>query len=387
MSMQTMAKADQALKLFYLDGIRNQLNNANPILSVMDRDHKSVSGSDIAMALRYGRNGGVGNRTDDGNLPTPNSRKTKQAKWPTKNIFARIQLTDKTVKASRSNKGAFINLLEAELEDAKNDAQDSFARQMFGDGTGKLANLVTNATASNVLGVDSVQYLVEGQLIDVLDSNGNVKEANREVVLVDDIASEITVSGTNFTVAAGDFITVNESYGEELTGFESVFTPDNTIYGIDRSQNKWFNPQVHSNTGTLSEVAIQQAIDDADRKAGGKTNFLLSSYGVRRAYQELLLSTKRTTDVMELKGGWKTLAYNDMPFTVDKYAKDGTLLGLDLSTWKLYHIEDWNWLDDDGAVLSRVSDKAAWEAALVRYADMGCSKPRGNFKMSGITEA
>ena len=47
----------------------------------MDKDHKSVVGSEIRMALRYGRNDGIGNRADDGDLPTPSSRKTRQAKW------------------------------------------------------------------------------------------------------------------------------------------------------------------------------------------------------------------------------------------------------------------------------------------------------------------
>lgn len=60
----------------------------------------------------YGRHGGIGNRSDDGNLPTPRSRQTKQAKWETKNLFAQIQISDKTMRASRGD-GAFASLLEA----------------------------------------------------------------------------------------------------------------------------------------------------------------------------------------------------------------------------------------------------------------------------------
>lgn len=75
-----------------------------------------------------------------------------------------------------------------------------------------------------------------------------------------------------------------------------------------------------------------------------------------------------------------------MPFAVDKYAPAGTLYGLDLTTWALYHIEDWDWLSEDGGVLERVTDRPVWEATLVRYADLGCSKPKGNFMASGITE-
>lgn len=114
----TISSASEALKRFYLPGLIYQLNNANPVLAVMERDSTSVAGDKAYMALRYGRHGGIGNRADNGTLPTPNSRQTKQAVLDTKNLFARIQITDKTMRASRSSQGAFVDLLEADLADA-----------------------------------------------------------------------------------------------------------------------------------------------------------------------------------------------------------------------------------------------------------------------------
>jgi hypothetical protein len=384
MAWLNMTAASEALKINYLPALRYQLNTANPILSVMDRNSESVVGSEIRMALRYGRQGGVGNRAEDGTLPTPNSRKTKQATFGTKNLFARIQISDKTMKASRSRDGAFVSLLEAELEDAQTDAKDQMARQCFGDGTGKLCT-VSAVTSLTTVGVSNAQYLYEGMLIDVLSSGNVNKYTELEIIAVDDIANTITLSSAVTTVAT-DYLTASGNYAQELTGFGAVFTADNTLYGINRATNKWFNPTLKSSVGSISEVGIQQLIDDVDRRAGGKTNFLLSSYGVRRAYQDLLLATKRTTDVMKLKGGYETLTFNGMPFAVDKYSPSGTLYGLDLTTWNLYHIEDWDWLSEDGAVLHRVSNKPVWEASLVRYCDIGCSKPKGNFMATGITE-
>jgi hypothetical protein len=384
MAWLNMTAASEALKINYLPALRYQLNTANPILSVIERNSESVVGSEIRMALRYGRQGGVGNRAEDGTLPTPNSRKTKQASFGTKNLFARIQISDKTMKASRSRDGAFVSLLEAELEDAQTDAKDQMSRQCFGDGTGKLATL-TAVTAVTTVGVSNAQYLYEGMLVDVLSNTNVVKNSELEILTVDDINNTITLSAAVTTVAT-DYITPAGNYAQELTGFGAVFTADNTLYGINRATNKWFNPTLKGSMGSISEVGIQQLIDNVDQKAGGKTNFLLSSYGVRRAYQDLLLATKRTTDVMKLKGGYETLTFSGMPFAVDKYAPAGTLYGLDLTTWNLYHIEDWDWLSEDGAVLHRVSNKPVWEASLVRYCDLGCSKPKGNFMATGITE-
>ncbi|MEQ6049486.1 phage major capsid protein [Lysinibacillus capsici] len=384
--MTNMQQASQALKLYYLPGFQYQLNNATPVLAVMDRDQKSVVGSEIRMALRYGRHGGIGNRSDDGDLPTPRSRQTKQAKWETKNIFGHIQISDKTMRASRGD-GAFLSLLEADLEDALNDAKDDLERQLFGNGSGKMATCGTT-TASNIVVVDDTKFFAEGQMVDIVTAaTGIVLADNREILSVDDASSTISITGAPVTTTSTDIITRAGNFNLELTGLEAIFTPDNTLYGIDRTQNKWFNPTVKNNVGTISEVKIQEAIDEADRRAGGKVNLMATTYGVRRAYQELLLATKRTTDTMKLKGGYDVLLYNDKPMTVSKYAPEGVLYGLDMDTFKLYHIMDWNWLDEDGAILSRVPNKAVWSAILARYMDLGMNKPAGSFKMSGITEA
>lgn len=381
-----MKSATDALKLFYLPGIQYQLNNATPILAVMDRDQKSVVGDEIRMALRYGRHGGIGNRADDGDLPTPRSRQTKQAAWKTKNIFGHIQISDKTMRASRGD-GAFVSLLEAELEDAMNDAKDDIERQLFGDGTGKMATCGVT-TASNEVEVDDAKYFAEGQIIDIVTATtGLVLAANREILSVDHDSNTITIEGAPVTTASTDIVTRAGNFGLELTGLDAIFTPNNTLYNIDRTKNKWFNPTVIENVGTISEVRIQDAIDKAERRAAGKVDLMATSYGVRRAYQELLLATKRTTDVMKLKGGYSALLYNDIPMTVSKYAPEGVLYGLDMSTFKLYHLMDWTWFDEDGAILSRVSNKPVWSATLARYMDLGMSKPAGSFKMSGITEA
>lgn len=391
-SLQT---ASEALKRFYLPGLIYQLNNANPLLSVIERDSESVAGDKAYFALRYGRQGGIGARAENGYLPTPNSRKTKQAATDTKNIFARIQITDKAMKASRSSAASFVNLLEADLEDCLTDAKDQLSRMIYGDGTGKLATCTAQGPV-NTITVSSVQYLVEGMLVDIMDNTNNVKvgTANgaaiaggaREITMVDDVANQITLSGAAVTTLATDYIVSTGSYGLELTGFGAVFTPDNTLYGINRVANKWFNSTNFATVGAISEVALQKGSDDVDKKAGGNINFYATTHGVRRAYQELLLGMKRFMDPLKLEAGYEVLTYNNKPFTADKYCQAGTVYGLDLSTWKMLQLGDWSWIDSDGAVLSRVADKPIWEATLVKYGELVCNKPRGNFKMSGVTE-
>lgn len=380
-----ISAVQEALKSHYLPVLRYQLNDkASAFLAQLEKDTESVQGKEIVMAMRYGRQGGIGNRADDGALPTPNSRKTKQAKWETKNTFARFQISDKTIKASRNSVGAFANLLELEIKDAETDAKNDLSRQALGDGTGVLATI--SNVSGTTLTVDNIIFFAEGMLVDIYNSAGGTQRVSAvEVTAVNDSLSQITVSLATGVVNT-DQIYVSGNKGLELTGLRAVFEAG-ILYGIDRSSaNQWLKPTRINVNGEIAEVTIQSALDQAELKAGSNINFLMTSYGVRRAYQNLLTAQKQLVNTIELRGGWKSLSYNGTPLVADKYVLAGRLYGLDLADWKLYQMEDFNWLDADGAMLHRMTDKACWEATLVRYSDLGCAKPRGAVELYGITE-
>lgn len=386
MAILNMQMVSDALKTHYLPGLKYQLDEkSSPFYSMIEKTTQGVVGKDIQLVMRYGRQGGVGARpTDTSNLPTPNSRKNKLAKWETKNLFARIQISDKTIKASASNAGAFANLLEAELSDCLTDAKDNFARQLFGTGDGVMAYTGEVATTLEIP-VTSTRFFYEGQLIDILNQSGPIA-SNREITIVDRANKKITISGAPISVGNGDSITIAGSYGAELTGLDIIMQKDTTIYGIDRSINKWLNPTVRNLNNEISELAIQEAMDNCETIGGEQTNFILTTHGVKRAYQYLMQAQKRSVNTMELKGGYKAMSYNDIPFVADKYQAEGTMDLLNTSNFKLYRMGEWDWLNKDGAVLSRMTDKPCYEASLVQYGDIACDKLVNQARITGITE-
>jgi len=44
----------------------------------------------------------------------------------------------------------------------------------------------------------------------------------------------------------------------------------------------------------------------------------------------------------------------------------------------LMQMSGWEWMDEDGAVLSRVSNSDAYEAVLFKYADLATDRPRAH---------
>jgi hypothetical protein len=374
--MSSVTIAAEALKYFYLDGLVSQINeNADPLTAQIEKNSQGVVGSDIVMGLQYGRHGGVGNAADDGSLPTTNPRKHAQAKWATKNLFATFQITQKLMDASKTSAGAFENMLTNEVQTLETDAKDNFSRQALGDGTGVLTTAAagrSGASNDNLVVADTA-FFAEGMLVDILDVTDGTTWLHQgiEITTVDDDSLTLIFSGTTLsaTIASGDKIYIHGSKGIELTGVKAVFE-NTTLYGIDRTTNKWLSPKRVNLNGEIAEVDIQKGIHHVNSKAGAKTNFMLCSYGVERAYSNLLAATKQIVNSIELKGGFKAISFNGIPLTSGKYVSTGKMYLMDLADWKMYQMAEYSWMNADGEMLKWVSGKAAYQAVLYKFAKL-----------------
>ena len=363
-------------------------NEADEFLTEIEKNSSDVNfvSSEAKFAMRYGKNGGIGNRSESGDLPTPNSRKTKQATLTTKNIYAQIQFTDKVMKATKASVSSFVDVMTQEFDDAMMDAKDSLGRQVHGGNSGILATCegVSNSVTQPV---DDVTFLAPGMLIDIMATNNTVKYSGLEIVDIDyDNENVILASAPGGATLSTDYIVVAGSYGQELTGLRDVFNSSATsLYGITRADYKWVNPITHAVNGEIDELVIQKYIDITKRRTGAVVDFIVCDDGSKRAFQYMQQVFKRNTEYTKLKGGYDVMSYNKIPITNSKYCKEQGMYLLAKKDWKVHRLGDWEWLDADGAVLSRVANKAAWQATLTFYGDLGCYRPGGQVLLTGIT--
>ena len=390
--MITMKTADDALKSAYLGVVSEQLNTAiNPLLAKIKQSTQDVWGKEIRRLAQYGLNGGIGAGDEDGVLPEAAGNNYEQFVLTLKNLYGTIEISDKAIRASENSSGAFVNLLNAEMEGLLKASSYNFGRMLFGDGTGVLAKVVS--ISGGVITVDKVKNLVEGMVVDFRSQDGTVigGATQRRIVAVDRLNKTVTVSGTTLTstdVPKDSIITVQGSYNQEITGLGAIFKTDGDIYGLSRSTHKWLVPYIQNNVGNISETAIQTAIDYLDENAGSRVNFIVCSSGVKRAFQNHLSTYKRNIDVMDLNGGYKALSYNGIPIVSDRFCPEGTMYLLNTDDFILHQLCDWKWLEgEDGKVIKQVADKPVYKATLVKYADLICSKPCGQAMLTGITEA
>ena len=387
--MVTLASADSALKSFYLDAVAQQLNTeVNPLLAKIKQSTADVWGKEVRRLAQYGVNGGVGAGTEEGSLPAAGGNNYDQFVTTLKNLYGTIEISDKAVRASENSAGAFVDLLNAEMEGLLRSSAFNFGRMLFGDGSGILCTV--SAVSGNVVTVDSVKNVIEGMTVDVLDADGDQVSGvtARRITAVDRTDKTITLSGGALTgVASGCTLCVQGSHNLELTGLGAIFKDDGSLYGLSRAERPWMVPYIKESVGTISENAIQTAIDYLEETAGSRVDMIVCSWGVKRALQAVLAESRMQTDMAELAGGYRTITYNGIPVVADRFCPAGTMYLLNTRDFCLHQLCDWKWLEgDDGKVLRQVPGKPLYTATLVKYADLICTRPCGQAMLTGITE-
>jgi hypothetical protein len=306
---------------------------------------------------------------------------------------------------SKSNVGSFLEVLKAEMDGLKTDLRRDLARQVWGpsdgntNGKGAIAECGTT-TASTTVVLNSAEalrkgHIYPGMVIDIADGSGNAV-TNGAAVTVQSVSisgPSIVISGSGVTTSTSNFIYRSGNYNNEITSLQDIAaTSSRTIGGIDDSQaaNSFWLPITQTSVGSLS-IDVMNQMANQIALAGGDTSLLLTSFGVRRAYFNLLQSQVRYSEPLKLESCYTGLSFagpfGDLPLVADRDAKFGNLYFLDEKYIKNLVSEDWHWLQEDGHILKWVIGYDAWEAAMVRRFQLAVTRRNVQGVMSGITDA
>lgn len=388
--MVTIQTADNVLKSFYLNAVTDALNmQTNPLLAQFQRTSANVVGKDVKKVVRYGASGGIGAGTETGNLPTASSSDFLQLTASLKNLYGTIEISDKAIRASGGSEGSFVNLLNEEMESLIKSASFNFGRMLFGDGTGRISKVT--AVDGNAVKLESVAGLMEGMRISFCSAGSTEYEngTNRKIVKVDRQQKSIRFEGAPITtsiVPIGSYVCLTGSTNNELTGLGALFS-DSDVYGVTRDYSV-MKPYVQKEAGAIDDLMLQNAIDAIEEQSGGKVNFIVCSWGVRRALMDYYRSKQVAMATMDIEGGFKAISFNGIPVVADRFCPAGTLYLLNTNDFKIHQLCDWQWLEgEDGKILKQVPGKPVYTATLVKYAELMCENPSAQGMIAGITEA
>ncbi|MBQ8428206.1 MAG: phage major capsid protein, partial [Clostridia bacterium] len=283
------------------------------------------------------------------------------------------------------------NLLNDEMDNMVKSASVNFGRMLFGDGSGKLAT-VKAVSGGNVVTVDSVKNVFEGMRVYTFSAaSAPLETGPRQVLAVNRNTKTVKLSGDELsitTLPVGSFLSSQAKLGCELTGLQAIFSKTATqLYGVDRSNYPFLMPLRRDEVGDISEEAIQEAIDQIEENSGSKVNFIVCSWGVKRALAAYYKQYNTVLASQQLDGGYNAVSFNGIPLVADRFCPEGTMYLLNSDDFCIHQLCDWQWLQgDDGKVLSKLPSKPVYAATLVKYAELMCTRPCGQGVLTGITE-
>ncbi len=380
--MITLANADKALKTYYLDAVASQLDAISPFYAAIDKHSTEVYGKEVKVAVVKPDNTRVVAGTEDGDLPAAGSNRYVNLTSTLKNIYGTIEISDKALRASQNSSGAFVDLLNAEMEGLISSAKVNFSRMLYGDGNGYVGTITK--TSGSTLTVEPIGRVYEGMNVDIRSGSGILEDGeDLTVASVDYANGTITLSSTPDDTLTGSSVYVHGAYGNEITGFRAIFGTGD-IYGLTRSSESLLNP-VEFTLATLSESGIMENINYMEAFCNNRPNMILCSYKTKSAIGALLTGAKMQLDTAVLNGGYSAILFDGIPVVADRYCPDDSIYLINTDDFVLAQLCDWAWLEDeDGKILKQVPGKAAYSATLVKYAELICKRPCAQGVITGF---
>lgn len=443
MAGQLLSTLNEALKKDYKGAIVDNLNNMSPLYALLEKNEESVSGENLqaVISLKTGRNQGVGSRSEDAALPSARYIKTQKLSIPLKYSYGAIRFTGQTLKAGEKSATSFANVIQMEIDGMVEGMKIDTNRQFFGQGDGHLCMTNGTGTAGSTVTVDKpgTQWLEEGMPIqsvadlssDTVDSNdisstGSTVLAETLAYTVYEILSDTTFTlGNAACTAAQNDTWANDRYicrygsnNREMMGLRGIVA-DNTIttgsgswLGLDELTTIYFtgdgstaasratypilNATIAHNSGVnraVSESLIQGLLDSIEKKSGkkgdSKSLIMVCPYEIRKNFIDLLQADRRYAKPLELVGGWQSIAYqsgnSEIPIIVDKMALPNAICVLDRRFLKIYRASDYDWMEKDGSMFSRVEGYDAYTAQMYCYQNLGCSSFKNQGSLRDLT--
>jgi hypothetical protein len=398
MAGSSMATADAVLKEYYVGPIVEMINQKTYLIDQIERDsdHIDLVGRRAVFPTHKSRNRGRGSTGDGGGLPTAGKQGYQAGQVPIRYNYYGIELTDGEIEASKSDEGAFISLLEAEVKGVAIDMKKDMNRQSFGVGTGLLGNVEKSAkgTVVKVVNTSDMQYI---QVEDVVDirvqttgavTNGvsgvevtarNVKE--KEFTLASELAGEVTTT-------YGVYIKGNRSL--EMDGLRNMTAAERTLHNINSSTagNAYWNGQTlavgtsASATAVAGEQSFIKLADKVGAQGNGDVEVYLTTRGIRTGLAASYQSQKRfnDADAVDVHGGYSAIMVNEIPVIADDDAPKGFAFGFNKSAFKWFEQTSPSWLQQDDKIFqlrqTGSSEAAAvWQAWFKWYVAFGCVAP------------
>lgn len=399
MAEQIMTKITNIIKDYYLPPFNDMITTEPSAFLEMIKKAGVPTGGDIIGGARYGINGGFGMGNEESATPKAFPQQYKRLKTTAKDMYCDIGISHKTVTLAQGGAGSIFNALKDEIEGSYAAAKWNIGRMLFGNGTGILGNIASAiSSASDEITLDDVSKVIEGLAIDIytgtLSSSTKLSGGPYRILYVDTDSKKIKID-TKITTSAAGFITVQDSFKNEITGLGAIFDTTNvtTLYGVSRTGNEWINPKTYDAGHDLNSSLLYEVSSEMRDKR--KTNIDLYMMGNKafKAWYEYMESTHYKIAPTNLKyrsgatGFEIAVGPNTATIINEPFVPSTETWGVQKSAFTFYTTK-WGFANEQtGGAFTLVPGTHNYRGLLAAYGDLMCENPGGCVKITNCDAA
>ena len=388
----TMQSITAILKERYEDRMNKQIDDEavalRRITRTSDGIETNIGGKYTVFPIHTRRNQGIGARLESEVLPPAGQQGTAVGRIRLSYLYGTMELSGQAFELADTNPKAFISAVDLETNGLKSDLAKDLNRQVYGDGTGKIATF-TSTTA-----VNTTQYLQDGMQVDLYSSAGTLKNADVRITGWNDSTKAVTFA-TSVTAAVGDYITRTGSKDREWPGLAKIISDTGTLYDIDPAVERTWKASVDtdSNPRAISEARMITHYNKI-RKNGQAPTLILTNPGVWSSYWALLSQQRQFVNTTEFTGGFKGLAFategGEIPVVQDFDAPNGKMFFINEKDLKVYREHDWKWMSRDGNMFKLKTGASghydAYFATMYQYSTLGIHRRNSHGVIDNLIE-
>lgn len=385
---QNIKKVEQALKFNYLPAFENQINTkASPFFAKIKR--VPLKNNTIVATAPVGLSGGFGYGSEGMATPKAGPQKYEGFKLSAADMYVNVCISQKAVKLGGGS-GSMVDILDGEIKGAYEAAKWNVARSVFGNGTGILTSCTFLSGETAEANVSDVKNVIEGLIVDVYNSEKD-KVATARIKSVDRKAKKITFWEKITSVISGEtfFLTVQNSYNNEITGIGAIFDDDvDEIYGVKKSENLFIKPVIKDAEGDISDSIIRSALREASEIKNNDVDMLLCGYAAYDAYAEYLRVNNISVVDKVIAGGFKAINFRldnrEIDLVTERFVPDNEMWGVNTDSFK-FHCTDWEFAElQGGGIFNLMENESVYRALLANYGNLMCDNPGGCVRIHNV---
>lgn len=381
------------LKTRYIERVDWAFKRRHVFLAHVRRKTRNLSGNVFTHPVMTAETQGIGPGSETSDLPTPGHTQGINPAWSPLPHRARMRVWEQSKAATKDKKGAFLRAWAVESDSLVRRFLRDINIEVLGDGTGRLAYLPaadneTTVTVAGYQGPPGSHCVRDGMRVDVVDASDHSTLLLENAEVTARTATTVTVDSAPAGTAADDYFVRTggnvSGTGYFLDGIQAIVnTADPTLANhgnIDRDTDDEWKGQQKDFGNSFSLDMLDALYDTVLDYTDYVPNFGITRRKIQRLIGRTLFEQTRfrQRDKVVAKP-WKAVWYDDnTPIYSDIHCWVDSIFFLSLETFEFMQVDAPHWMDFDGAIPHRVTDKAAYEATYLWHPCFACHMPNAN---------